>query len=283
MMCTRIAQSISLLICLSFSFRAVAFSQGKPAERRTPLGTQRPVPPGQSKPVAEPKPDPLDKVVQRALEKSGGKQAMDAVADSISTGTITWFDAAGAGVSFPITLTRKGDQKIQLQIKQPTGEVKLGTDGTSTWNSWNGFSVEAGSGPALGFLESHTVRSPKNLFDADAKAAKVRDRGIRKDKEKKQDSRVVELEDKAGRKTSYLIDNNSNIVGLEFALGERPNPFGGVPLPDIESYRFDDFRAVRGVQTPHTITHYRGGIKVEEIRLSNVQHNMSVPDSTFRR
>ena len=272
---------LTVLVAMSGGALAQSAGRGQPqvSPRVTPLGTQR-----LPKPAAKPEalPERLDRVLDRALASSGGKQAIGAVRDSVSTGTVTWFDLAGAAVSFPITLTRKGDGKVQLVVQQPGGDVTLGSDGVEAWNSWNGFSVKV-EGVGLGFIESQSVRSPKNLWDVEGKGSVLRDLGVRKGKGP-EESRVVEVEDKQGRKTSYVIDlATSKVVGLEFTTVETRSPFGGPPSRNVETYGFSDFRGVRGVQTPHTIEHFRGGVKVEELRFTTVQHNASVKDSVFHR
>jgi hypothetical protein len=249
--------------------------------RRTPLGTQV-----KKKPAEPPEPEApkerLDQALSRALSAAGGRSAVNAVADSVSTGTLTRFDASGNATSSPVTLTRKGDGKVQRVVKHQGQDMKLGSDGVDTWDTWDGFSVKVG-GPSLAFLESQTVRSAKNLWDAEARGLAVRDAGVRK-KAGREEFRVVEVEDRDGRKTSYFIDGaTSRIIRVEFVTAESRSPFGGAILRDTEAYQYSDFRTVRGVQTPFTIERFLNGRKVEEMRFTTVQHNVSVKDSTFTR
>lgn len=250
--------------------------------RRTPLGTQVKPP----KPVEpEPPRERLDQALTRALTAAGGRAALNAIEDSVATGTLTDFDAAGKVLSSSaVTLTRKGDGpsgKVQRVVYRQGRDVKSGTDGTVSWDGWAGFTTQA-AGASLAFLESQTVRSVRNLWDADSKGSSVRDLGVRKGAGR--DDRVVEVEDRDGRKTRYFVDDaTGNVVRLEFVTGESRSPFGGAVRDNTEAFTFSDFRTVRGVQTPFTVEHYRNGQKVEEMRFTSIQHNASVKDSTFKR
>jgi hypothetical protein len=274
-----------VLFALMFTASA-AFGQIIP--RKTPLGTQRPKP-AETKPqtrtpepTARPAPPARETpvaAVQRARAAHGGGSALRDLRDSIAEGHITYFRGAGSyaqEATFDVTLLLKGDAQVQRIVKQTMGEVRQGSNGSRTWNSFAGH-APAASGASLRFIESQTARSISNLLDYDRRGGALRDGGT------KDTETVVEVQDRVGRKTTYSIDTATSMVTrLEFETGRARDMLSGNSVPVLESYVFSDFRTVKGVPTPFKIERYLQGTKLEEMRFTSVRHNSSILDSAFR-
>lgn len=157
--------------------------------RSTPLGTpvidlpQPPTAPVVSRPSGPV--EPIAQLLQRARDEHK-TVALSQIADSFAEGTITYFGGSKPKSTFPLTVLHKGD-KVQRIVKQPSGEVRQGSDGTRTWNAFQGFRPAAEGSP-LYFIESQTSRSPGSLLDQKPGSV-IRDAGM------KGDVRSVELED----------------------------------------------------------------------------------------
>ncbi len=95
--------------------------------------------------------------------------------------------------------------------------------------------------------------------------------------------RVIEAEDRSGRRTRYFIDSPSLLVSrLEFDIGQARDPFSGRMVPLVEAYLFSDFRNVQGVVTAFKVERFVGETKAEEMIFSRVQFNAGVKDEIFR-
>ena len=216
-------------------------------------------------------------VVQRALAAHGPKWVTGEIADWVAEGKMTYFNAKGPQAAFDVTVTRKGKSQMQRVVRQPAGEVRVGSDGTRTWDSLGGFFTLKAQGRALQFLESQTARSVQTLFNYQAEGLTLRDLG------QSANTRVIEAEDKAGRKTSYFVDDATSVVTrLEFVTGEAKDPFSGRMVPNTDSYVLSEYRTVQAVLTPFRIERYINGIKAEEMQFSSVRYNASVKDDAFK-
>jgi hypothetical protein len=263
---------------------------GQTLPRKTPLGTQMPKPTETKakarapQPATRPTPTPGPRetpatVVQRARAAHGGGNAIRDVTDSIAEGRITYFRGTGSQpqeATFDMTLLLKGDAQVQRIVRQPAGEVRQGSNGSRTWNSFGG-NAPAAAGASLRFIESQTARSVSNLLDYDRRGSTLHDRGT------KDNSSVVEVQDRAGRKTAYSIDSGTSVVTrMEFDAGQARDMLSGRSVPVQESYVFSDFRTVKGVLTPFKIERFVQGTKLEEMQFTSIRHNASVPDDAFR-
>jgi hypothetical protein len=249
--------------------------------RTTPLGTQRPKPAGQNDKKNETVRNerPAD-TVERALNAHGGRQAWNSVRDSISEGKLTFFTGKTSKNTVAVTVIRKGDSHVQRILKDGDGELVQGADGTSTWESFNGMTALAPAGLAGSYLESQTVRSVGNLFDAQARGRPVREAGT------KDNERVLELEapldGQAPRKTRYFVDEaTSRVTRIEFVTGEARDLLGKT-VPATESYVFSDYRLVQGIASPFRIERYVNGLKIEETQFTTVRYNTSVKAEAFK-
>ena len=227
----------------------------------------------------------LSEVLERAHAAHGGRWRSGEIADWRCQGTITHFAVDGSERTFDIELLRKGLQKIQTIVKQPAGELRLGSDGIRTWHAIGGFSALA-QGEALDFIETNTTRSLQTLFNYQTVPLILSDLGTRAKGPgvgPGRKVRVVQAEDNKGRLTRYLVDEASGaITGLEIEIGRKRSAFGGGFIPVMEVYAFGDFRQIQGIKTPFRIERFRSGTKVEEIRIAVVSYNVGISDSSFK-
>ena len=194
----------------------------------------------------------------------------------VARGTIKLFTADGLKATFPVTFVREGYTKMQAIVHQPGVDVRLGTDGESSWHSLsNGMRADAAAG-ARHFIESQTVRSPRSLlYDSD------RARGLA-DKGRAGTARVLEGQDPGGQKTDYHIDDATSVVTrLEFVTGEATDGFGNT-VPTTEAYVFSAFREVDGVSIPFTVERLINGVKAEEMNFEAVVVNVDLAAAAFK-
>jgi hypothetical protein len=217
-------------------------------------------------------------VVGRAAVAHGGRWTSGQIADSVSDGTVTFFTVDGPTVTFNVSMLRKYPTRVQRIVKETVGNLKQGTDGSTSWESVIGFSTPEARGRSLSFLESHTTRSVERLFNYQSEGMTLRDLGAR-DK-----SHLVEADDQHGKKSTYFIDNDTNVITqLEFVVGQVKDPFSGATVDDIDRYLFSNYRMVQGVLTPFKVERYNGGVKTEEMQFSSIRYNAGLKDQDFQR
>jgi hypothetical protein len=271
----------ALLLLTVLFMTGYGHSQVSP--RVTPLGTQRPKPDPANRPDKKSEPTNKEKpaeTLERAVNAHGGRQALTSVRDSVSEGRLTFFSGRGAKNTIDVTVIRKGDSRVQRILKEGEGELHQGSDGTSTWESFNGMTALAPAGLAGNYIESETIRAVGNLFNSQGRGFQIRDAGA------KNNARVLELEVPAGgkpaTKTHFFVDEaTSRVTRIEFATGEGKDLLGK-KVPTTESYVFSDFRVVQGVSTAFRIERYVNGLKIEETQFTSVRYNTSVKDEVFK-
>lgn len=215
-------------------------------------------------------------IVDRAHAAHGGRWRSGQIQDWTMEGKITYFTLSGPQATFDLLLFGQGRSRLQRIIKQPT-EVRQGTDGTRSWDSLGGRFAPFAQGGAARFIESQTARSIQVLFNHQSEGLRLQDLGQRGS------FRVIEAEDRSGRRTKYFIDSSSLLVSrLEFDRGEWRDPFSGRRAPLVEAYLFSDFRNVQGVVAAFKVERFVGEAKAEEMLFSRVQFNTGLKDEIFR-
>ncbi len=134
--------------------------------------------------VKEPKPvsriqlarDPLSEVIERALAVHGDGWITGRIVDSVSEGTLTWYTVDGPDPAFNMTLLAKGLRKVQRIVREPSADLRTGTDGTQTWHALSIGFWSIASGQALQFIESQTVRSIRGQGDRSGRSGRQKDR-----------------------------------------------------------------------------------------------------------
>jgi len=259
-----------------FSVAAVTAQRDQSEKRRTPLGTQTPRPqlPQRDRQPSEPTPsEPVHGALQRALNAHGG-QNLRATTDSIAEGTFALYTIEGQRARYPLTLSRRGDGRVQRIIKYPNGDHRTGTNATQTWEVSGPFTTAA-RGPALEFIETQTVRALPNLFDHQGRGSRLRDDRMRGP------DRALTVEEKNGRTTTYVIDGARGLITkMELVSGFAPDMLGR-KLPIVESYVFSDYRPVQGIPTAFKIEHFTNNIEIDEMHFTSVRYNTGVKDDVF--
>jgi hypothetical protein len=216
-------------------------------------------------------------VLDRVLSANGRQWSTGEITDSIGDGKLTLFGSEGQKATFDFTLLRKGNTQIQRVVKQPAGELRQGSDGLNTWESIPGFYTPKAQGHALQLIESQTSRSIPRLLNYQKEGLTVRDLGTQ------DETRVIEAEDRQGKKTSYFISTSNFVTKLEFVTGQTKDPFSGTTISDTDTYLFSDYRVVQGLLTPFKIERYNGRNKIEEMQFTTFKYNAGLKDTSFTR
>jgi len=229
-------------------------------------------------PAQGPSLDTAASLIDRAAAAYGRPWDTGGISDSVADGKMTFFDSKGSKASFDFSLLRKGNTRVQRIIRQPAGDLKQGTDGSSSWESILGFYTPAAQGHTLEFLESQTSRSVPRLLNYKKESLTLRDLGM------KGPEHAIEAQDAKGKRTTYFIDPERHVIAkLEVVTGQRRDPFTGAMLPETDTYVFSDNRLIEGAVTPFKIERYSNGSKTEEMQLTAVRYNTGLKDTDFHR
>src|SRR5262249_16483546 len=99
-----------------------------------------------------------------------------------------------------------------------------------------------------------------------------------KDKQQGVDLYVIDLVDKADRKTRYFISAKTfRVLSLEY----EETPFGG-STPVKYTKRFYDYRIAQGTQLPYRIVLLEDGKQTVERHILTVQYGVKMEDSLFQ-
>jgi hypothetical protein len=213
--------------------------------------------------------------VQRALNSHGRGAA--GVADWSAAGILTRFDSAGKKLSAPFTIQQKGMTHIQRMFPNGSDQVREGTDGSRTWQSFhNGRTVVPATGATLQFIESQTIRSIQRLFNFQGFGLTLNDKG------KNGKSQAIEAIDSQGRSTTYFIDDSTSLIfsWSSHRYGHRC----GQPEArhDTRYVRLLRFSEHSGNSDSFQIERYQSGMKLEEFNFTSLQYNASIPDTAFQ-
>jgi len=229
------------------------------------------------------------RAIDRARNAHGSVGSSEAIQDWTCQGTITLFKRTGPTNTFPLTIIRKRPNYIQQIINQPGGEVRYGSDGRRSWQSFGSGSRGRLHGPAQGeavnFIEANTLRSVQSLFNYRTQGLILSDLGIRSQdlSLRSSPSRVIQTRDRSGRRTRYFIDHATALITrLEFDTGESRDGVTGRVITQTDTYVFSDFRNINGIQTPFKVERYRGRTKTEELQFSSVRYNVGIREDVFK-
>jgi hypothetical protein len=221
--------------------------------------------------AGEKDPDP-SAIIESHLKAMGGREAVAAIHDKTSKGTITISGVSPA----PLTGTITTQQKSQNMIHQ---SIDLGVAQTEIWfDGEKGFHVDPLKG--VGPYSETEIEEAKQTFVM-SPFLNYQERGLKasyegKDTVEGRETLVVKLHDPKGVMTTFYFDASTFLVVKLIA-----------PLPASEgegeqNVLLTDYRDLGGVKQAFKITRSSSAMTVV-ITWDSVQMNTGLDDSVFRR
>lgn len=210
-----------------------------------------------------------DNVVARVLEAYGGARAINKVNSVTAKGRITEFLSGKTG-TYARFFQRPGKLRIEVTPEQG-GEVRilnkdhawqLGSDGAAPVSELELQSM---------LYQYSSLNLPMGLANGNyhvTYGGKERRNG--------QVAYLLLVDPKKAPRMVLVVDaKTSRIVRVDasFAMGVT----GSGEL----STEYSDFQAVEGVQFPHKLTSFAGGIKLSEVDLDEIEVNRKIPQELF--
>lgn len=211
-----------------------------------------------------------ESILDRFIEKTGGKAAYEAVTSRVTKGTM---NMAAMGISGTLVITQKAPNMILSEIEiTGMGKVQQGSDGNVVWerNPMMGVRlVEGGERDALKRqLALDAQANWRNYF----KSATTIGMGNVDGKE----TYKVEVIDNAGTKSTMHYEVESGLlVRMEAVTATQ---MGEIPMV-VSMTEYKDFG---GTLVPtKMLTDIGGGMAQQEIAITDVQTNIEIPEATF--
>lgn len=165
--------------------------------------------------------------------------------------------------------------KIRIDNKTAQAEYSLVWADTKLFGIINGATFTPRADAAADFIsqQAHSIDALLRYKENESKIASAG-----KDKQQGVDVYVIDLVDKANRKTRYFISAKSfRVLWLEY---EETPPGGSTAVKYTK--RFYDYRIAQGTQLPYRTVLYEDGKQTIETRILTVQYGVKMEDSMFQ-
>ena len=165
--------------------------------------------------------------------------------------------------------------KIRIDSKTAQAEYSLVWADAKLFGIINGATFTPRADATADFIsqQAHSIDALLRYKENESKIASAG-----KDKHQGVDVYVIDLEDKANRKTRYFISAKSfRILWLEY---EETPPGGSTAVKYTR--RFYDYRVAQGTQLPFRTVLYEDGKQTIETRILTVQYGVKMEDSMFQ-
>ena len=165
--------------------------------------------------------------------------------------------------------------KVRLDNKTPQAEYSLVYGEGHLFGIINGAAFTPRADTAAEFIaqQAHSIDALLRYKENESKLTSAG-----KDKQQGIDLYVIDLIDKANRKTRYFISAKSfRVLSLEY---EETPP--GATTPIKYTKHFYDYRIAQGTLLPFRTVLYEDGKQVVETHLLTVQYGLKIEDSLFQ-
>jgi len=213
--------------------------------------------------------DRTSELVVSVLKAYGGSKAVSKVNSVTAKGKITEFLSGKTG-TYSRYFERPGKLRIEVMPEQG-GEIRV-LNGDHGWQASSGGFIPVSSLELQSMLYQYSyLNLPMALANG---SPHVKYGG--KQRNNDEETYLLLIEPKNAPRLGILIDAKTRLiirVDASFALGAM----GTGEL----STQYSDFRPVEGVQFPHKLTSFAGGIKLSEIILGEIVVNRKIPPELF--
>lgn len=165
--------------------------------------------------------------------------------------------------------------KVRLDSKTPQAEYTLVYGDGKLFGIINGATFTPRADAAADFIaqQAHSIDALLRYKENDSKLSSAG-----KDKQQGIDLHVIDLVDKANRKTRYFISAKTfRVLSLEY---EETPPGSTTAIKYLK--RFYDYRLAQGVQLPFRTVLYEDGKQTLETHVLTVQYGVKMEDSLFQ-
>jgi zinc protease len=210
------------------------------------------------------------KVIEKSIEASGGRAAMEKLSSTHAKGTMEFQPAEMHGA---VEIYAKApNRQLVVSLIEGLGEIRQGFDGQVAWSQDAGGDITELSGAALEDLKrSSTFNAALKWQELFPKAELAGEEDV--------DGRrayIVKLTSAAGKQVTHYYDAGTFLLLRE--KGVRDTPQGPMDI----TADFSDYRDVGGLKVPFRTKQVLPMAEIVVV-ISEVQTNVAIPDSLFAK
>jgi outer membrane lipoprotein-sorting protein len=209
-------------------------------------------------------------IIQKMIDATGGKKALESIDDSTTTGTM---ELIQQGVSGEITIYKKEPNKMRLDIEIMGMLITQAYDGNLAWwvNPQTGATEEMPADEAAGMKRDALPRDA--VFNPEKYGISFEYKG--KDQIEDKDHFVIDQTYEDGFKATLYVDCKTYL--LTKSKGTLSSAQGEVEFEQHAS----DYKKVHGVVGAHKFVTYINGAEARILTITDVQYNTGLEDSLF--
>ena len=219
--------------------------------------------------AAEKEFDRTAELVASVLKAYGGSKAVSRVNSVTAKGQITEFLSGKAG-SYSRYFERPGKLRIEVMPEQG-GDIRI-LNGDHGWQASSGGFIPVSQLELQSMLYQYSyLNLPMALANGNYHVkygGKLRDNN--------EETYLLLVEPKNAPRLAILIDAKTRLIVRVDASFDM----GAMGTGEL-STEYGDFGPVEGVQFPHKLTSFAGGIKLSEIVLNEIAVNLEIPPELF--
>lgn len=220
--------------------------------------------------AAKPAAMTAEQVLEKSIEATGGRAAMEKITSTVAKGTA---DITFAGISASTEFYAKApDKQTTITTVEGYGQIRQGYDGKVAWSD----TPDAGLQELTGEMAEQTKRQA--VFNAQLKWRELYPKAEVKGKEKvnERDAWVLTLTSASGKTITQYVDAETFLPVRQIMMTQTPQGEMEVKAD------LSDYREINGVKAPFTIkqTLPPGDII---IKFTEMQHNVAIDDAKFAK
>ncbi|HJV35218.1 hypothetical protein [Geomonas sp.] len=208
-------------------------------------------------------------IVSSLLKAYGGAEVVKKVVSVVAKGNITQLLSGKSG-HYARYFQRPGRLRIEV-MPEEGGEVRV-LNGERGWQATEKGFVAVPELELQSMLYQYSyLNLPMGLASGNYHARYGGGQPY-----KGRETLLLFVQPKHGPRLGILVDAKSGLI----IRVDASFPMGGSGIGEL-STEYGDYRPVDGVQFPHKLTSYAGGIMISEILLDDIQVNRKIPPELF--
>jgi outer membrane lipoprotein-sorting protein len=210
-------------------------------------------------------------IIQKMIEATGGRKAIESIEDSTISGTIEFIQE---GVSGAITVYKKEPSKMRVNVEVMGMIITQAYDGNLAWwtNPQTGATEEMPANEAASMKRDALPRDA--TFHPEKYGISFEYKG--KEQIEGNDNFVIEQTYADGFVATLYVDCTSYLITK--TKGSISSEMGEVELEQVPT----DYEKIHGLMIAHTITTYVNGAESRLLTITDVQYNTGLEDSLFK-